>query len=176
MLRRNQKDLYNDETRSHLLQLVPTPPENLVDKHGVGSPSPDPDSVQYVAQPFPSELRDVGTMVPSPDGSLLALVRARTSASRLPSGEGTIVPTSRNSDGKGCATYCTESGSGDGLPTPCLSTRFSGGVGTSCRRCDRVSSLYRSFWLRRSMTFGRLASSPCSKNPPAIVGIAASSA
>ena len=78
MLRRNQKDLYNDETRSHLLQLVPSPPENLVDKHGVGSPSPDPDSVQYVAQPFPSELRDVGTMVPSPDGSLLALVRART--------------------------------------------------------------------------------------------------
>jgi acylaminoacyl-peptidase len=59
MLRRNQKDLNNDEARSHLLQF---------------SPGGD----QFVAQPFPSELRDVSAMAPSPSGDLLALVRSRT--------------------------------------------------------------------------------------------------
>ena len=80
MLRRNQKDLYNDEIRSHLLQLAPAPPERLEDELGWAVPLREPHDkhdVQFVAQPFPSDLRDVGNMVPSPDGSLLALVRAR---------------------------------------------------------------------------------------------------
>ena len=61
LLRRNQKDLSNDEVRSHLLQFQPA------DAHE-----------QFTAQMFPSELRDVMTMVPSPSGDLLALVRSRT--------------------------------------------------------------------------------------------------
>jgi len=59
MLRRNQKDLFNNEARSHLLQFA-----------ALGE--------TYARQAFPTELRDVGATVPSPSGELLALVRTRT--------------------------------------------------------------------------------------------------
>jgi hypothetical protein len=59
LLRRNQKDLFNNEPRSHLLQFSP-----------LGD--------QLTRQAFPTELRDVGAMVPAPSGELLALVRTRT--------------------------------------------------------------------------------------------------
>jgi hypothetical protein len=61
LLRRNQKDLSYDEARSHLMQFSSAP------THG-----------GFSAQPFPTELRDVGGLVPSPCGQLLALVRSRT--------------------------------------------------------------------------------------------------
>ena len=61
LLRRNQKDLSNNEARSHLLQFSPAPAQG-----------------GFAAQPFPTELRDVGAIMPSPCGQLLALVRSRT--------------------------------------------------------------------------------------------------
>lgn len=60
MLRRSQKDLVNDETRSSLINFLPSPAS--------GGLAP---------QPFPTELRDVAAMVPSPSGKYLAVVRAR---------------------------------------------------------------------------------------------------
>jgi len=61
LLRRNQKDLAYDEARSHLMQFSSAPTQG-----------------GFSAQPFPTELRDVGSLVPSPCGQLLALVRSRT--------------------------------------------------------------------------------------------------
>ena len=59
MLRRSQKDLVNDEARGSLLSFLPS-------------------STGFAPQPFPTELRDVASMVPSPSGRYLAVVRVRT--------------------------------------------------------------------------------------------------
>lgn len=58
MIRRSQKDLVNDEARGSLLNFLPS-------------------ASGFAPQPFPTELRDVAAMAPSPSGRYLAIVRIR---------------------------------------------------------------------------------------------------
>jgi hypothetical protein len=59
LLRRSQKDLKNDEARSHVLTFSPSPSGDL-------EPAP-----------FPWETLQVSALVPSPSGRLVALIRSR---------------------------------------------------------------------------------------------------
>ncbi|KAJ1495951.1 hypothetical protein T484DRAFT_1760956 [Baffinella frigidus] len=59
LLRRNQKDLKNDEARSHVLSFAPGP------------------SGELQPAPFPWETLQVSAMSPSPSGKFVALVRTR---------------------------------------------------------------------------------------------------
>ncbi|EKX34050.1 hypothetical protein GUITHDRAFT_119792 [Guillardia theta CCMP2712] len=69
MMRRNQKDMKNDEQRSHLATFLPSysPPSSP------SSSSP----VTYSCDAFPTDLRDVLSMSVSPSGKLVAMVRVR---------------------------------------------------------------------------------------------------
>eukprot|EP00960_Hanusia_phi_P054693 762744-Hanusia_phi.AAC.2 len=69
MLRRNQKDMKNDEQRSHLASFLPsstTPSSELSSS-----------TVSYSGETFPTDLRDVSGMSVSPSGRFVAMIRTR---------------------------------------------------------------------------------------------------